>query len=211
MRAGALAPYEHSLRTGAALQLWRDTEPAITLDVARWLAAADETDLDLVGRSAGPVLDVGCGPGRLVAALTTHGRLALGIDIAGRAVALTRARGLNVLQLDVFAPLPGEGRWRTVLLIDGNVGIGGDVDALLARCCDLLSPDGQVLVEVDPRDDVDECGAVRFAIDGVPLGPSFPWCTVGIDAVRHAAERVGLCVHTSWRLRDRQFARLVRR
>ncbi len=210
MQAGALAPYEYSLSTGAALQLWRGTEPAITLDVARWLGAADSTDLDLVRRSSAPVLDVGCGPGRMVAALTTHGRLALGIDIAERAVTMTRARGLNVLQLDVFAPLPGEGRWRTVLLIDGNIGIGGDVTALLTRCRELLAPDGQILLEADPRADIDECGTVRFAIGGVPLGPPFPWCTAGVHAVRHAAAQAGLQVQSSWRSHGRHFARLVR-
>ena len=33
----------------------------------------------------------------------------------------------------MFEPLPGEGRWGTVLLLDGNVGIGGDPVALLER------------------------------------------------------------------------------
>ena len=211
MQAGALTPYEYSLSTGAELQLWRDTAPAITLDVARWLEAADHADLDLVRRSAAPVLDVGCGPGRMVAALTAHGRLALGIDIAERAVAMTRERGLNVLQLDVFAALPGERRWRTVLLIDGNIGIGGDLVRLLTRCRELLAADGRVLVETDPHDDVDDCGAVRFAIGGVPLGPSFPWCRAGIHAVRRAATRAGLHISACWRAQGRHFACLVAR
>ena len=40
-------------------------------------------------------------------------------------------RGGAALRRDVFAPLPGEGRWYTALLADGNVGIGGDPVALL--------------------------------------------------------------------------------
>ena len=37
---------------------------------------------------------------------------------------------------------PGEGRWDTVLFIDGNVGIGGDPIALLRRVRQLLAPAG---------------------------------------------------------------------
>ena len=36
------------------------------------------------------------------------------------------ARGVNVLERSVFAGVPGQGRWRSVLLLDGNIGIGGD-------------------------------------------------------------------------------------
>ena len=41
-------------------------------------------------------------------------------------------RGATVLQRDIFGPLPGEGRWGTALLFDGNVGIGGDPAASYA-------------------------------------------------------------------------------
>ncbi|HEY3143875.1 MAG TPA: class I SAM-dependent methyltransferase, partial [Acidimicrobiales bacterium] len=55
--------------------------------------------------AAGPVLDVGCGPGRLVHALLARGRAALGIDLSPSAVAEAKARGALVLRRDVFAPL----------------------------------------------------------------------------------------------------------
>jgi hypothetical protein len=42
---------------------------------------------------------------------------------------------VSALCRDVYAaPLPGEGRWRRVLLADGNIGIGGDPPRLLRRC-----------------------------------------------------------------------------
>ena len=81
---------------------------------------------------AGPVLDVGCGPGRFVIGLAQRGTVALGVDPAPAAVALCRSRGAPVLQKSVFDPLPGQGRWRTVLLADGNIGIGGDPAAAAA-------------------------------------------------------------------------------
>jgi len=43
----------------------------------------------------------------------------------------------------------GGGRWAHVLLADGNVGIGGDVVALLRRCAELVRPGGTVVVEVE--------------------------------------------------------------
>ena len=60
-----------------------------------------------------------------------------------------RAGGAQALRHSLFDPLPGEGRWATVLLMDGNVGIGGDPVALLARINQLLAPAGIALVEVD--------------------------------------------------------------
>src|SRR5204863_7462240 len=83
---------------------------------------------------AAPVLDVGCGPGRLVVGLARRGAVALGVDPAPAAVALARGRGAAVLQRSVFDPLPGHGRWRTIVLADGNIGIGGDPVRLLRRC-----------------------------------------------------------------------------
>ena len=208
MDSRALAPYERSLEIGTPLQLSHGDGRTITLDVPRWLAAADRVDLEVVSRAESPALDVGCGPGRIVAALTEHGRLALGIDIAERAVAITRQRGMNALRHDVFDPLPGEGRWATVLLLDGNIGIGGDVDALLARLAGVLAPDGRLLVEVDPDDTVDESSVVRFAVRGEPLGPPFRWCFVGLNALRSTAERRGLSVLDAWCSGGRHFAEL---
>ncbi len=208
MEIGALAPYERSLTTGVPLQLRHGDGRTVTLDVARWLSPADRTDLEVIARAGAPALDVGCGPGRIVAALTEHGRFALGIDIAERAVTLTRGRGMNALQRNVFDRLPGEGRWATVMLLDGNIGIGGDLDALVERVRVLLAPGGRALVEVDPDDAVDESAAVRFAIGDLPLGPPFRWCFVGLRALRASARRCGLDVVDDWTRGGRRFAEL---
>ena len=44
-----------------------------------------------------------------------------------------------MVRRDVFARVPGEGRWVRMLVADGNVGIGGDPAMLLARTARLLS------------------------------------------------------------------------
>ena len=85
----------------------------------------------MLARCEAPVLDVGCGPGRLVGALNARGVPALGIDISARAVEQARGRGAMALRRAVEQPVPAEGRWGTVLLADGNIGIGGDPAALL--------------------------------------------------------------------------------
>ncbi|NYG07924.1 rSAM/selenodomain-associated transferase 1 [Phycicoccus badiiscoriae] len=177
------------------------------LAVASWrrLSAVDEI---IVSRCSGPVLDIGCGPGRFVEALAQRGLPALGIDVSGGSVVHTRARGASALRRNVFEPVPGEGRWRTLLLADGNVGIGGDPRALLSRCRELLSPEGWALVEVDPDESVDL--RTRVTLTG-PLGrrsTPFPWAVVGATAlVRYAAE-AGLLAVEEWRLEERAFVTL---
>ena len=71
---------------------------------------------------------------------------------------LARDKGAPVLERSVFDRIPGVGRWATALLLDGNLGIGADPIALLARVFTLLRPGGEVLVEtlrpvnaIDPR------------------------------------------------------------
>ena len=72
------------------------------------------------------MLDLGCGPGRLVVELARQGRQAAGVDTSRVAVRLARKAGATALCRSIFDPVPGEGGWDSVLLADGNIGIGGD-------------------------------------------------------------------------------------
>ena len=74
---------------------------------------------------------------------------ALGIDVAPAVVRLARRRGADVLQRSVFGAVPAPGNWRSVVLADCNVGIGGDARRLLRRVRRVLRAGGQVLCEVD--------------------------------------------------------------
>ena len=121
----------------------------LPLDPARWHGPITAAEQQLLVRLTGPVLDVGCGPGRIVEGLASRGVVTLGVDPAPGAVSLARRRGCAVLQRSVFETLPGEGRWRTALLLDGNIGIGGDPVRLLRRCGALVHLSGCVVVEVE--------------------------------------------------------------
>lgn len=162
------------------------------LPVDRWRAlhAGDEA---LLRRCLEPVLDVGCGPGRLVTELAARGRLALGIDVTPAAVALTARSGGSVLCRDVFARVPAPGRWRTVLLADGNLGIGGDPVALLDRVHALVAPHGCVVADVEPPGHGLRRTGVRLRT-ATAAGHWFPWASVGADELPRIATRAGFAV-----------------
>lgn len=178
------------------------------LPVHQWAAEATVLEKEILDRIEGPVLDLGCGPGRLVAALSEQGVTALGVDTSPQAIVMARQRGAAVLERSVFDPLPGLGRWRTVLLLDGNLGIGGDAPRLLRRCAELLAPGGTSLVEVDPPGWRTEMREVRLEAGG-EISEWFPWALVGVDGLGAIASEGGHVVTETWSTSGRWFARLT--
>lgn len=202
-------PYALALRTGQGpLFLRRADGWLLPLDVERWCAGTDAADESVLARCRGSVLDIGCGPGRLVAALAERGHRALGIDVTPAAVTRTVRRGGTALCRSVFEPLPGERRWHTALLIDGNIGIGGDPAALLERTEALLAPGGRLVAETAPVE-VDERCEVRLDDGRGRLGTPFPWARVGRRALLRHAEAAGWRAAGSWTVAGRHFAELV--
>ncbi len=207
--------YERSLLASAAGQAGRGTYrvrfadgSSEALDLLRWIGAADAADRALLTHARGPVIDVGCGPGRHVAALREAGIAALGLDVAAAAVALTRRRGAPALHGSVFGDIPG--RWATALLLDGNIGIGGDPVALLRRVRELLVPGGRVLVELDPPGT--RSGPLRLRLEGPGEASAwFRWARLAAPDVAAVATRAELRLDASWDLDGRRWlACLVR-
>jgi SAM-dependent methyltransferase len=167
------------------------------LPVRRWLAAEDPddrcVDVALTCCCDGPTLDLGCGPGRLVAALARRGVVALGVDVSPMAVAVTRFRGAPALRRDLFGPLPGDGRWQYLLLADGNLGIGGDPVRLLRRARELLAPNGIAVVEWARAGTGLRIDTIRLE-SSAGVGDWFPWARVGIERAPDLAGEAGLRV-----------------
>jgi SAM-dependent methyltransferase len=182
----------------------------LPLDPTRWHGPLTVGDQRILDGIEGPVLDIGCGPGRIVAGLALQGVVALGVDPAPGAVALARARGCPVLQRSVFEPLPGEGRWESVLLFDGNLGIGGDPIRLLRRCRALARRGGTVIAEVEARGSGWRTCRARLERGG-EFSTWFHWSVVGADAVAGLAERAGLGLQSLQHADGRCFAHLSTR
>ncbi|WBB68068.1 class I SAM-dependent methyltransferase [Micromonospora sp. WMMD812] len=183
------------------------------LPVRRWHGPAEPAVVGVVARCAGPTVDLGCGPGRLTVALARAGITAVGVDVSAYAVAAARARGAVAIHRDLFDPLPAEGRWAHAVLLDGNVGIGGDPIALLRRCRALLDPAGTVLVELEPPGPGLWQGHARVASPRRPgviaLGPAFRWARLDTRAVHQVAARAGLAVREVFRCGGRWFGVLA--
>ena len=193
-----------------ALRVVDERGEELPLALERFVGQADTDEDGVLERAIGPVLDVGCGPARHTLALARRGVAAVGVDISPLAVALARGRGATVIEGSIFDCLPGAGEWGSALLLDGNIGIGGVPEQLLARIGGLLRPDGLILVEA-------ETPGVRTQALNLSLQTSearsqwFPWARVGIDSLSAIAATAGCVVVERWHARDRWFATVMRR
>ena len=206
----ASAPYARAINDPTAqLVLHADSGETLLLDAAKFSAPPDAVDKAVLDRCQGPTLDLGCGPGRLVAELAGRGVPALGVDVAPFALLLSRASGASALRRSVFDRLPGAGRWPHALLMDGNIGIGGDPGALLERLRTLIRPrSGELIVETE-ADDVDVRYRVRFGgVGGGGGGDEFGWARIGSESLLALAAPLGYVARQVWTADGRRFVAL---
>lgn len=176
------------------------------LPIGRWLKKAPDDEELLLDRADGPVLDIGCGAGRHLVALGRRGVEATGVEVSRFAVAIAREQGADVIHGSVFE-LSEERQWETALLLDGNVGIGGDPGRLLSCSAELLRPGGQLLVELEAPSV--QTRAVNLRLEGPSdVSEWFPWAWVGVDAIAPIAETAGMKVSDLWSAGERWFAQL---
>jgi SAM-dependent methyltransferase len=202
---------QHLLGAGPApsarLRLSDGRLEALPLD--RWLAPADAVDEAMLADLEAPVLDLGCGPGRHLAALRAAGKRGLGVDLSPVAVRLARGRGADAINGSLWSQIPGDGAWKTILLLDGNIGIGGAPVLLLRRAGELLAPGGSIVVETDPAGASTHRIRVRLEAPGV-VSEWFRWARVGVDGAAALAAKAGLEVAAIRSLAGRTFVTLKR-
>ena len=223
--SGGAEPYARALRREGRLQLVRSpgtdrqgSRPVDgvrhaadldAFDVARWSRGADAADLSTI-LDASSVLDIGCGPARMVRAAVDRGLGALGVDVSVTAVAMAVDAGLPVVAGSVFDAVPDEGTWDVALLLDGNIGIGGDPTALVARASSVVAPSGSVVVETAADPVVDVAYDAQVVDEQGRASATFPWAEVGREALGRHAAAAGLRVSQTWSVGRRTFCRLVR-
>jgi hypothetical protein len=108
---------------------------------------------------------------------------------------------------DIFGEIPGTGSWRTALLFDGNIGIGGDPVRLLMRLGSLLHPDGVALAELEPPGSARHPARARLELAGESSG-WFPWARVAACEVDTIAAKAGMELEREWSCGERWFAQL---
>lgn len=189
---------------------------AVELPLHSWRDLATGDDHRLLDHCQGSTLDVGCGPGRLVMALTERGHETVGIDIVPGAVEQTLDRGGHAFVADVFEPNlhvragNTEHPWDTVLLADGNIGIGGDPVRLLRRIRELLDPHaGRVVVDVAVPGTGLRSAWAELSCAG-QLSSPFRWAEVGAESIGRLAWQAGFAQTTVHQSGDRWWAVLER-
>lgn len=150
----------------------------IDLDIDRYCNRPSRAERRFLKRLKGPVLDIGCGPGRVAAYLRERDTPALGVDSSAGLVDLAWSNGALCVHQSVFDPVPFEGRWHEVILFDGNIGIGGDPAALLERIRTIVRLGGRTFVEVSAIGPTRQL-VVREHV-GDRVGEPFPWAVVSM-------------------------------
>ena len=204
-----LLRFASRLETEGGLRAVDEHGTELPFAMRRYLEVPSDEECGVLARAVGPVLDIGCGPGRHVVALSRRGVAAVGVDISPMAAHLARKRGATVIEGSIFDRLPGAGTWGSALLLDGNIGIGGAPCKLLRRVGGLLTPTGIVLVEVEGPGV--PTGALRLRLESEQArSRSFPWARMSTEALPLIASQAYFAVREQWQADGRWFATLER-
>lgn len=143
----------------------------------------------------GPVLDLGAGAGRAGLYLQDRGLSVTAVEASPGAAQVCRSRGIADVRLGDVNDPPADLTWAGVLLLCGNLGLGGSFDGsrrLLARLAGLVAP-GAVLIgdSVTPTSSARVALRIRYRDLVTPW-----WQQYNIPAVQMSA----LVDGTGWRM-----------
>lgn len=215
------AMYDHATGETTGELVYRDGDDVEVHDVREtyftppedW-SPARKRELDSL---AGPVLDVGCGPGNNGLWLQERGRRVVAIDVSPHAVRAARVRGLDhVCVMDMFELALPRDRVRSVLLIGTQLGLAGSLPGVRAFLSDLavvtddhgvaivdnydpagLDPETFIGYRPDPRRGMARRAfhfEYRLGNGELEVGPSLAFVLFGPDRLRD------VLVGTPWEL-----------
>jgi SAM-dependent methyltransferase len=110
----------------------------------------------------GPVLDLGAGAGRVALHLQERGLRVTAVESSPGAARVCRRRGVRDVRVQDLNSPPADQAWRTILLLCGNLGLGGSWDGnrrLLVRLAEISAPDAVLLA-----DSVDYTGRAEIGL-----------------------------------------------
>ena len=93
------------------------------------------------------------------------------------------------------------------MLLDGNIGIGGDAGALIGRCCELVGAGGLIICELDPDPACQESYQLVLSDQRHHSTPT-PWVSIGLAGIQRIARRLDLIIAEEWRAGGRAFVSL---
>ena len=172
----------------------------------------DWWDRELLPRvSRGPVLDLGAGAGRAALYLQERGLRVTAVDASPGAVDVCRRRGVADVRPGEVNDPPADGPWAAVLLLCGNLGLGGSWAGsrrLLTRLAGLVVPGG-VLIGDSVTPDGPPQVSLRIRYRGL-VTPWWPQYNIPAGRLAALVEGTGWRVETH--LEDREdHAALLRR
>ncbi len=159
--------------------------------------AASLVDL-LAPRPGERILDLGCGDGRLSAAIAARGARVVGIDRSPAMVAAARERGIEAHELDAAA-LPFAAAFDAVFSNAALHWMGPVMEAVLAGVFRALRPGGRFVGEMGGFGNI---AAITTALRatlarrGIDARPRLPWIFPTAAAWRARLERQGFRVES---------------
>jgi hypothetical protein len=156
----------------------------------------DWWERELLGAvTGGPALDLGAGAGRVSLWLQEQGHEVTAIDSSPGAVEVCRARGVRDARVgDVNEP-PADRQWRTILLMCGNLGLGGSFEgnrAMLTKLAAVAADDAVLIGDTVEPNNAPEVGLrIRYRGEATPW-----WRQYNVPV----AEMAALVEGTGWRI-----------